>query len=69
MNWPGINILFYIRLPVTISFIDLFSSGMQELTEQEFLDKLAEIKGRVVGRTTIVGLDFAMYEPFAGKLL
>lgn len=48
-------------------FIDLFANGLQELDEQEFLKKLADMNGRVVGRTTISGLDYTIYGPFGGK--
>jgi hypothetical protein len=47
--------------------IDLFLSEMKELTEQEFLNKLAGMNGRVVERTTIPGLDYTIYGPFAVK--
>lgn len=44
-------------------FIDLFANGLQELTEQEFLNKLADMNGRVVGRTVITGLEYTAYGP------
>jgi hypothetical protein len=44
-------------------FIDLFANGLQELTEQEFLNKLADMNGRVVGRTVITGLEYTIYGP------
>jgi hypothetical protein len=44
-------------------FIDLFANGLQELTEQEFLDKLADMNGRKVGRTCITGLEYTIYGP------
>jgi hypothetical protein len=48
-------------------FIDLFSNGLQELTEQEFTNRLAEISGRVVGRTVITGLEYTIYGPSIWK--